>query len=81
MFSSAILTIPLDGDRKVIVKQTTEWPWKGDITFEIDMPEGASVSLAIRIPVWASDWTVRSSAFGKRSTLITFTTDRLSEKS
>jgi uncharacterized protein len=76
MFSSASITIPIDGQREAIAKLTTEWPWKGDVTFEIDVPEGVSMSLAIRIPGWASDWTVRWSPIVQKNTAITSLPDR-----
>jgi uncharacterized protein len=54
MFGSATLSLP----ETVELTQTSDWPWKGDIQFSLTAADHISVSIAIRIPAWASDWSV-----------------------
>jgi DUF1680 family protein len=63
MFGSATLTMPV-GEREVRLKQTSEWPWKWNVEFSLDAPVDVKTTISIRIPGWATEWTVRS--FSKR---------------
>jgi DUF1680 family protein len=58
LFSSATLTLPVAQKGSIELTQTSDWPWKGDIEFNLGAPEDISITIAIRIPGWASDWTV-----------------------
>ncbi|EKG17518.1 Six-hairpin glycosidase-like protein [Macrophomina phaseolina MS6] len=58
MYGSATLKIPV-GTSAVTVKQASDWPWDGKISFQVDAPEDIDVNLSLRIPSWASDWQVR----------------------
>lgn len=57
MFGAATLTIPV-GEQEVKLKQTSEWPWKWGIEFNLNAPEDMKTSISIRIPGWATEWTV-----------------------
>jgi uncharacterized protein len=54
MFGSATLSLP----KIVELTQTSDWPWTGDIQFSLAAADHISVSVVVRIPAWASDWTV-----------------------
>lgn len=58
MFGAATLTIPV-GEKEVNLKQTSEWPWKWGVEFNLDTPKDVKPSISIRIPGWAAEWTVK----------------------
>jgi DUF1680 family protein len=48
-------------DQGLVIKQTQkglQYPWSGDIAFEVSNPEGIRKSLGIRIPQWAEQWSL-----------------------
>ncbi|TGO14548.1 hypothetical protein BTUL_0051g00130 [Botrytis tulipae] len=55
-YASATLNIPL-GEHTVQLEQTTNWPWDGNIRFELQSPEAISTTIRLRIPGWAEEWT------------------------
>lgn len=57
MFGSATLKIPV-GEQEATLKQTSEWPWKWSIDFNLNAPEDLETSISIRIPGWATEWKV-----------------------
>jgi DUF1680 family protein len=58
LFTSATLSFSI-GEQKIKLTQTSFWPWEGRVDFELEQPaEGTAVSIAIRIPSWASNWAV-----------------------
>ncbi|KAE9984795.1 hypothetical protein BLS_001368 [Venturia inaequalis] len=57
MFGSATLKIPV-GEQEATLKQTSEWPWKWSIDFNLDAPEDLETSISIRIPGWATEWKI-----------------------
>ena len=46
------------GDRKVVLKQTTQYPWQGEVTLKVEPAKTGEFDLYIRIP----DWCQRSSS-------------------
>ena len=56
LYTTAILTIPVGGDSQVTVRQETDWPNDGKVTFTVEAPPVVDVNLRFRIPAWASDW-------------------------
>lgn len=58
MYASAVLRIPV-GEHMVELEQKTNWPWDGNIQFELKNSQEISTIVRLRIPGWARDWTVR----------------------
>jgi uncharacterized protein len=57
LFGSATIKIPTPrGDVKLT--QKSDWPWSGEVEFELNTPQDILVSIAIRIPSWAKSWKV-----------------------
>ncbi|THV53910.1 hypothetical protein BGAL_0039g00220 [Botrytis galanthina] len=56
-YASAVLSIPV-GEHTVQLEQTTDWPWNGNIRFELQSPEAISTTIRLRIPSWAEEWTI-----------------------
>jgi len=56
MYGSATLDISV-GDQKVTLEQRSDWPWNGDIDFELKSSQ-VNAQIRLRIPAWASEWTV-----------------------
>ena len=50
--------------RKVRLSQSTEYPWKGDITLRIDENKAGKFALKIRIPGWVRNQVVPSDLYG-----------------
>ncbi|KAA8568340.1 hypothetical protein EYC84_007376 [Monilinia fructicola] len=69
MYTSAILKIQL-GEHTVELEQKADWPWDGNIQFDLKNPHEISTTIRIRIPGWASNWT----------SLIFSTTGEITEK-
>lgn len=67
MYASAVLKIPV-GEHIVELEQKTNWPWDGNIRFELKNPQEISTTIRIRIPAWAEDWTVRTLLIAKTRT-------------
>lgn len=51
LYNSAVLTLDVGG-QKVTLKQETNWPWGGTITFTLDAPPSVNVTINLRIPGW-----------------------------
>ncbi len=58
LFTSATLEIPVEKDSTIKLVQTTNYPWTGDIKFQLEEATNADVELRIRIPTWAKTWSV-----------------------
>ncbi|KAM0154522.1 hypothetical protein ACHAPG_006473 [Botrytis cinerea] len=56
-YASAVLSIPV-GEYTVQLEQKTDWPWDGNIQFELKSPEAISTTVRLRIPGWAEEWTI-----------------------
>ena len=48
------------GGQSVTLTQKSDWPWSGDIDFDLQALS-QKVDINVRIPAWAEDWTVRMS--------------------
>ncbi|KAM0167048.1 hypothetical protein ACHAQE_000967 [Botrytis cinerea] len=64
-YASAVLSIPV-GEYTVQLEQKTDWPWDGNIQFELKSPEAISTTVRLRIPGWAEEWTVRNFQVAKK---------------
>ncbi|KAF7948871.1 hypothetical protein EAE96_008053 [Botrytis aclada] len=56
-YASAVWSIPV-GAHKVQLEQKTNWPWEGKIQFELTSPEVIATTIRLRIPGWATNWTL-----------------------
>ena len=58
------------GGKKVALSQTTEYPWNGDITVNVDQNAAGQFAMKIRIPGWVKNQVVPSNLYqytdGKR---------------
>ncbi|KAB8297306.1 hypothetical protein EYC80_002660 [Monilinia laxa] len=68
MYTSAVLKIQL-GEHTVELEQKTDWPWDGKIQFDLKTPHEISATIRIRIPGWASNWTILPELEGYSSEL------------
>ncbi|KAI2624956.1 glycoside hydrolase family 127 protein [Hypoxylon sp. NC1633] len=41
------------GDKQIMLEQKSNWPWEGNILFNLQAPSSANVTLKLRIPSWA----------------------------
>ncbi|MGB3305876.1 MAG: beta-L-arabinofuranosidase domain-containing protein [Thermomicrobiales bacterium] len=54
LYADGTATIPLHAGGAVTLKQTTRYPWDGDVAIEIaDLHEAGDFTLYLRIPSWA----------------------------
>lgn len=53
LFIGSEATIMLHDNRKVMIKQTTQYPWKGNVKIDINPGKEGLFTLNIRIPGWA----------------------------
>ena len=51
------------GGKKVVLSQTTEYPWSGDITVTVDKNAAGQFAMKIRIPGWVKNQTVPSNLY------------------
>lgn len=59
LYSSATLRMPV-GNKTVELKQTSNWPWEGNIDFKLSSFQEISTTVKLRIPAWAQKWKVSS---------------------
>ncbi len=62
MFMPSTSTINIE-NKKVIIKQETEYPWNGDIQLKLLKNNAGQFSLKIRIPGWMQNQTVPSELY------------------
>lgn len=55
MYSSTQLSIPI-GDELVELEQKSNWPWEGNIEFDLRNASKSEVTIKLRIPSWVEDW-------------------------
>lgn len=48
----------IEGNHEVKLKQQSEYPWNGKISFEVDVPAALAFTLALRIPSWSPKATI-----------------------
>ena len=51
------------GGKKVVLSQTTEYPWNGDITVFVDQNAAGQFAMKIRIPGWVKNQVVPSNLY------------------
>jgi DUF1680 family protein len=64
MYSSATLSVDVGGTA-VEIEQVSNWPWEGKIEFAVRNASDVHTTINLRIPGWATEWTVR---FQERTT-------------
>ena len=62
LFLSNKSTLTVDG-KKVVLSQTTDYPWNGDITVTVDKNAAGQFAMKIRIPGWVSNLAVPSNLY------------------
>ena len=62
LFLSNKSTLTVDG-KKVILSQTTDYPWNGDITVTVDKNAAGQFAMKIRIPGWVRNLAVPSNLY------------------
>ena len=55
LYISGQADIELDGNRRLILEQETNYPWSGSIQFTINADQEANFTLALRIPDWCEN--------------------------
>lgn len=53
LFIGSHASVSLNGN-KVHIKQVTGYPWKGDVTLQVDPEQAGNFALHVRIPGWAA---------------------------
>ncbi|KAJ4502054.1 hypothetical protein HRR83_000001 [Exophiala dermatitidis] len=53
LYVSSTHEIEILDDQRALLSQKTNWPWGGQVDFELRQPDNAQISLALRIPAWA----------------------------
>ena len=59
LYANATLTYPTD-DGEIVLKQRTNWPWDGNVEFELETKSTSNITVRLRIPSWADDYEVIS---------------------
>ena len=62
LFLSNKSTLTVDG-KKVVLSQTTDYPWNGDITVTVDKNAAGQFAMKIRIPGWVRNLAVPSNLY------------------
>ena len=62
LFSANVSTIKVNG-KDVILEETTEYPWNGDIKITVKKSNAKNANLLIRIPGWARNQVVPSDLY------------------
>ena len=62
LFLSNKSTLTVDG-KKVVLSQTTDYPWNGDITVTVDKNAAGQFAMKIRIPGWVRNQAVPSNLY------------------
>ncbi|KAL1956770.1 hypothetical protein VTO42DRAFT_6824 [Malbranchea cinnamomea] len=57
MYASAALTFKVAG-QTLALEQATNWPWEGTVKFKYTGPRTVACTVRLRIPSWASDFTL-----------------------
>lgn len=53
LYTSATLSFQSES-RHIELEQKSEWPWVGNVSFELRNPEHAKINIKLRIPAWAN---------------------------
>ncbi len=62
LFVSDKATVSVDG-KEVVLKQTTTYPWSGDVTIEVEQAPRKSMAMKVRIPGWVKNSVVPSDLY------------------
>lgn len=46
--------------REVILRQTTKYPWEGEVKFELGISAPQTFTLHLRVPGWCKRWSIRT---------------------
>ncbi|KAJ2982872.1 hypothetical protein NUW58_g6350 [Xylaria curta] len=52
LYTTAEVSFQVD-EHAVIFRQKSNWPWEGNVTFELEAPPTANTTVRLRIPGWA----------------------------
>ncbi|KAL7623389.1 hypothetical protein AAE478_007071 [Parahypoxylon ruwenzoriense] len=52
LYTTANVTFQVE-DQKIVLEQKSNWPWEGNIRFQLQAPTSVNVTLRLRIPSWA----------------------------
>jgi DUF1680 family protein len=55
LFAQGTVILNISG-QAIILRQTTKYPWDGDIKFEIGIKQPQIFSLHLRVPGWCANW-------------------------
>ncbi|RDL36405.1 uncharacterized protein BP5553_05757 [Venustampulla echinocandica] len=62
LYTSASLEFQAGGgQKKVELKQESNWPWEGDVKFELKTSSDIPVTIRLRIPAWAEGYEISPS--------------------
>lgn len=61
LYSTAKVAFQVEDDQQIVtLEQKSNWPWEGNVLFQLHAPRPVSVTLRLRIPSWARrGYTVR----------------------
>ena len=59
LYGSNVLETNLPGGANIGLKQTTDYPWKGDVRITVNRAPDREISLALRIPAWTENARVK----------------------
>lgn len=57
LYGSAKLIFDV-GEHSVSLKQESDWPWEGEVKFQLEGAEVVDTNISLRIPGWAQGWKV-----------------------
>jgi hypothetical protein len=68
LFIGSSATIKLNGNRSVQISQTSNYPWDGNISFEVSPKSKTKFALKLRVPGWVKDEPVPSNLYSYLNT-------------
>ncbi|KAI0407593.1 hypothetical protein F4802DRAFT_518381 [Xylaria palmicola] len=54
LYTTAKVSFQVD-EQAVVFKQSSNWPWEGNVTFQLEAPPTANTTIRLRIPTWAKN--------------------------
>ncbi|KAI0105162.1 glycoside hydrolase family 127 protein [Hypoxylon sp. NC0597] len=52
LYTTAKVTFQVE-DQQIVLEQKSNWPWEGNILFQLQAPSSTNVTVKLRIPSWA----------------------------
>ncbi|KAI1140582.1 glycoside hydrolase family 127 protein [Hypoxylon sp. FL0543] len=52
LYTTAKVTFQVE-DQQIVLEQKSNWPWEGNILFQLQAPPSTNVTIRLRIPSWA----------------------------